>query len=172
MAKEIWKNIKGFSGRYQVSSFGRIRSFCKYDNGEILRNNADSNGYESIQLSSAQRVYRHRIHRLVANAFLKKEKNKNEVNHKDGNKKNNCVENLEWVNRSENNKHAYNNGFKVPFILKGEQHGRAKLSDIDVLKIRSLYKPREISLNMLAVRFSVSKRSVGRIIHGFSWAHI
>lgn len=122
--KEIWKPIKDFEGKYEVSNFGRVRSldhvrktgsFGKYiQKGKLLKQYyKDKNSkYLRVSLSSNGIVSKKKVHRLVAETFLPMVDGKTLVNHKDGNKQNNCADNLEWVNHSENLIHAYNNNLR------------------------------------------------------------
>lgn len=106
--KEIWKDIPGYEGRYQVSSLGNIRSFF---HNRLLTAKHSGRGYKAITLSKHGVKKRFYIHRLVALCFLEKPLfDECEVNHKDLNKTNNRVNNLEWVTRRENFEHAYING--------------------------------------------------------------
>ena len=110
MCVEIWKDIKGYEGLYQVSNLGRVKSLNGYHRKEIilkLRNNLY--GYLTIGLSKNNISKRYKVHRLVAETFIPNPNNYEQVNHKDGNKLNNCIDNLEWCNRSYNMKHAYDN---------------------------------------------------------------
>lgn len=107
---EIWKDIEGYEGLYQVSNLGRIKSLHPHSNKAIkpIILKADNvRGYPIVQLHKAATKDRFLIHKLVALAYIPKAEGKNEVNHKDGNKLNNTVSNLEWVTRRENMKHAY-----------------------------------------------------------------
>ena len=106
---EIWRNIKDYEGIYEVSNLGRIKSISR--NGTIKENRIlkpnKVMGYSQVGLQKyGTRKYK-KIHRLVAEAFIPNPENKKEVNHKDGNKTNNCVDNLEWVTTSENQLHSY-----------------------------------------------------------------
>ena len=120
MEEEIWKDIKGYKGEYQVSNKGRIRSLDRYKyqkgryglmkriyKGKILKFDNDKDGYCIVKL---RHKIAKRVHRLVAQAFINNPYNKPQINHKDGNKQNNDVNNLEWVTAQENTIHAYNTG--------------------------------------------------------------
>lgn len=119
MNNEEWKNIEGYEGLYQVSNLGRIKSLarntrnghCKKD--KILKIRIDKNGYCTIDLYKNSKRKQYKIHRLVANEFIYNKYNKPQINHIDGNKKNNEVSNLEWCNNSENMKHAYKNNLRL-----------------------------------------------------------
>jgi len=113
---ELWKDVKGFEGIYQVSNKGRLKSFKASKDGRILSNKNHKGGYLSVVLVCKSRMKSTRMHRLVAEAFLPNPENKPEVNHKDGNKQNNRVENLEWVTRKENHRHALKHS---PNMLRG-----------------------------------------------------
>jgi hypothetical protein len=104
---EIWKDIEGYGGMFQVSNKGRIKSYLGSNTGLIRSVKNKLGTYLSIVLcGNGLPTKSVKVHRLVANAFIPNHENKPEVNHKDGNKQNNAVENLEWVTRSENVQHA------------------------------------------------------------------
>lgn len=109
MSKEIWKDIPDYEGLYQVSNFGNIR---RYKTGyEFLnRYKYKHKGYIRTALCKNNHVTHFYVHRLVAKVFIPNPENKSEVNHKDGDKTNNHVDNLEWCTRQENMKHARNTG--------------------------------------------------------------
>lgn len=114
---EIWRDIRGFEGIYQISNKGRLKSFKDKKDGRILSNKNSKGGYLSAVLCYKNRPTRSdKIHRLVAEAFIPNPGNKPEVNHIDGDKQNNHVENLEWVSRKENARHAIAHN---PNILMG-----------------------------------------------------
>lgn len=98
---EEWKDIIGYKGLYQVSNIGRVKSL-KYGKERILRGGKDRYGYLHVTLYKDGKAKCHRVHRLVAQAFLPNPLNLLEVNHKDENKENNTVSNLEWVSAKEN----------------------------------------------------------------------
>ena len=105
---ETWKEIEGFNGKILVSSRGRIKSELR--NGTILKSQTDSKGYHRVRITVNQVKRTLKIHREVAKAFLPNPNNLPQVNHIDGNKNNNAVDNLEWVTNRENALHALSNG--------------------------------------------------------------
>lgn len=119
MKKEIWKDIKGFENLYQISNYGNIRSLdkkarCKngyrISKGKILKTYISNKGYKRINLLKNRKIKTFPIHRLVALAFLDNPNNKEQVNHINGIKTDNRVENLEWVTCKENIKHSIRSG--------------------------------------------------------------
>ena len=113
--EEIWKDIKGYEGLYQVSNTGKIRSLDHYASngikdilykGKILSPGNNSRGYLFVGLCKKNKVTHKYIHRIVAETFLNNQNNKATVNHIDGNKSNNNVNNLEWATYSENELHC------------------------------------------------------------------
>ena len=126
MTEEIWRPIKDFPG-YEVSNLGNVRSFYNNRYGiksdfRILKGSVDkSTGYLKVSLWKNGKGATKSVHRLVADAFLDKCESKNDVNHIDGNKLNNCISNLEFATRNENMKHAYSTGLVTPT----DKNGRA-----------------------------------------------
>lgn len=125
--EEIWEDIEGYEGLYQVSNLGRVRSldrkiyqdkdgstYSRLIKGKVLKYNYDKQGYTLVHLCSDGKRSCKKVHRLVAKSFIKNGYGKEYINHKDGNKKNNSVNNLEWVTPSENNIHAYKIGLSKP----------------------------------------------------------
>lgn len=96
--EEIWKDVVGYEGLYQVSNLGRVRSIQKWhgSNERILKFNINSNGYYRVPLYKNKQAKYHFVHRIVAQSFIPACEDKTIVNHKDENPKNNRVENLEW----------------------------------------------------------------------------
>ena len=121
--KEVWKDIEGYDGLYQISSIGNVRSLnYNHIEGRVknLRLVYDKNKYLIVCLSNKNRHKNYKVHRLVAEAFMPNPENNPEVNHKDGNKQNNTVGNLEWVTSKENQIHAYKTGLQKSKY--GEDH--------------------------------------------------
>ena len=106
--QEIWKDVPGYEGLYQVSSVGRIMR-----DGRTRKLKSDHMGYLVVALCKKGIEKDWKVHRLVALAFLQNPEQKRVVNHIDGDKQNNRVENLEWVTHSENMRHAYTTGLRL-----------------------------------------------------------
>lgn len=126
---EEWKDIKGYEGLYQISNFGRLKSFHSNKDGEI-RSVINSTGwYLSTTLCKNGKIKSFRIHQLVAHYFIERPQYATEVNHKDMNKQNNHVDNLEWVTRSQNVRHAVKNN---PDFLKPMNNYNQNIKPIPV----------------------------------------
>lgn len=171
---EVWKDIEGFEGCYQISNKGRVKSLARRC-GTVLKKETirklsyTHDGYTKIRLIGNGKDVTTRIHRLVAKAFITNIENKETVNHKDGNKRNNCIENLEWMDRKEQLYHAYENGFKESAI--GELNVRAKLTASQVEEIRRTYKygSRKYSSTKLGEKFNVSHRTILNVINNITY---
>jgi hypothetical protein len=107
--EEVWKDIEGYAGLYQVSNMGRVKSLRKKKE-YIKKPSKQPNGYQHISFTVNRQYTFLYIHRLVAEAFLPNPNQKNEVNHLDGNKSNNTVNNLQWTTAAENTNHAIRTG--------------------------------------------------------------
>lgn len=109
MMSEVWKDIHGYEGRYQVSNLGRVKSIIFPSGVKVLSNNLHSGGYLTVSLRKDRKTKPRYVHRLVLVAFKGLELNMN-CNHKDSNRKNNNIENLEWCTSKENTEHARSKG--------------------------------------------------------------
>ena len=162
----MWKMIPAFGGRYEASETGEIRHSL---NKNIRKARKNKFGYLQLNFSKNDGTGKSDtilVHRLVAMTFIPNPNNLPEVNHKDGNKQNNCVDNLEWCGYSENGKHAYKIGLQQ--AQKGENHVKAKLTLNQVKQIKQFYKE-GISQQKIADLFNVSQITISRIIRGMRY---
>ena len=160
---EHWKPI--FSGRYEVSNLGRIRY---KETGRIRRTDFPSSKYCLINArvnGGAQKQYL--VHRIVAEAFLEKPEGCDFVNHKNGIKKDNRVDNLEWCTRQQNEDHAFKTGLKNS---TGSNNTMSKLDENKVEQIKKLLKHK--SNKEIAQKFGVHRVTICRIRNGKIWTHV
>jgi predicted XRE-type DNA-binding protein len=168
--EEIWKDIEGYDGKYQVSNFGRIVTFKRYSEGRILKQYFDRHNYLYVILTKNSIPKTIKCHRIVANAFILNPENKATVNHRDSNRSNNCVDNLEWATSSENSVHAIKFG-KTNFCY-GEKQWQSKLKKEQVLEIRALWEKGQTTQRSIAKMYDVHFSHVSDIIRRKRWKHI
>lgn len=165
---EQWKDVPEFEGRYQVSDQGRV--FSKFAGGRVLAQFPHRDGYAQVKLCLDGKESTVFVHRLVAAAFVPNLNGLTEVDHVDLDKANNYARNLEWVDRAENMRRASNAGaLQIP-DNRGEKNGQSKLTECDVLAIRTLGTLQ--SQASLASRFGVSRRLIGMVLRRQRWAHV
>lgn len=165
---EIWKDIIGYEGYYQISNLGNIKRFRKYKSN-ILKPRINKRGYVQITLCKNSCTKTFRLHRLIAESFIDNPQKKLQVNHINGIRHDNRLENLEWVTQNENMKHAFNNKLAIPLI--GEHQPNSKLKEKEVLEIkqRLLFKESIISI---ANTYNVSKSTIGSIKSKRTWKYL
>ena len=169
---ETFKEIEGYEGLYKVSDKGMVFSTPrKGTKGGTLPPIEEE--YQSVVLCKKMKCKKHKIHRLVAKAFISNPNGYNMVNHKDGNKYNNHVSNLEWCNNSINVQHAYDNNLIKP--KRGSLNGMSKLIEEEVKDIREYAKlhPNK-HRTYLANKYNVSKATVKDIVmrRRNAWPHV
>jgi len=169
MDDETWSDIKGYEGVYKISTHGNVRSFTSHKNGEQLKPASDKFIYKWVNLSKNGEHKKHLIHRLVASAFIENKHGFEQVNHIDGNKLNNHVENLEWCTKSQNMKHAFKIGLQS---LAGEKHPQSKLTDSEVIEISHLLKTTTLQQKEIAKLFNIDKTIISKIKHKKIRKHI
>lgn len=173
MSNEIWKDIFGYEGLYQASTFGRIKSLARSGTYErILIPVIDNHGYYHITLSKNGIVQRFFIHQLIAKTFIPNSLNLPQVNHKDGNKQNNKAENLEWCTLQENITHSIETGLKPDD--KGCNSCHSKFTEDEIKWIRKNYIPKdkEYGCKALAKKFKVGKATISDIINRKTYFNI
>jgi len=164
---EIWKS---FNSEVDVSNFGNVRTIDrkvkyldKYINakGKTLKPAKDKKGYLRVAFKHLGKHTTFKVHRLVAETFLSNELNKPMVNHKDGNKQNNRIENLEWVTNSENIKHAFDNGLiKAKRSIDSHRTKRTKEQIEQMYLLRKLGMSYKSIADKLGVCKSVAMRNI------------
>jgi hypothetical protein len=167
--EEVWKDIKDFEGLYQVSNLGNVKRLVseRVFEERLICRNMDRYGYikRSLNKKGIQKSFTE--HRLVAVAFIENPENKITVNHINGIKTDNRVENLEWNTNLENKQHAVNSGLTN---LKGVNHPKCKLSEKQVLEIREIgFSQTRTSLSK---KYGVSRNNILGIIKGKNWSHL
>jgi len=174
---EKWLPIPGYEGYYEVSDLGSIRSIDRRvidKSGRVQhvkqRNLAlqNNNGYWACQLWKNNHMKRPLVHVIVAQAFIGTNPDGLDVNHIDGNKKNNAVSNLEYCSRSENNFHACRIGLRKT----GENHPWAKLSADQVKEIRLLNKEQGLGCRKLSKIYGVAKETIISILNNSNWKNL
>ncbi len=177
--KETWKPIPGFPG-YEVSDQGQVRSIDRYVvysnwlkrfyKGVILkgRYGGPKGEYRSIALCKNGQRYDKTVHTIVLTVFIGPCPKGLECCHKDGNSRNNKLENLRWDTKSSNQQDRIRHGTDA----FGEKNPRAKLTEADVRLIRRLYNEGEDSATQLAVEFGVTNSHIHNIVNRNIWKHI
>lgn len=178
--KEIWKDIIGYEGIYQISNMGVVKSlekkvtsglgFCVREE-KCLKPFITRKGYLHVRLYKDKNSKDFKVHRLVAVNFIPNPGNKPEVNHLNGDKKDNTILNLEWCTGSENIIHAFSIGTRV------KQFGMLnnnppKLNDKKVTEIKLMYNKGGTSMRKLAKKYGVDYALINRIVNGKSWPHV
>lgn len=167
MEKEIWKDVVGYEGRYKVSNQGRLMSII--NNPLIISLCLNYKGYECAVIRKNNVAKTIRVHRLIAEAFISNPLNLPQVNHLDGNKANNSLDNLEWSDNSGNQKHGYKLGLKSS---TGEKNGNCKLNTEKVKKIREMYDTKQYKQADLAKMFNCTEGNISAIVIRRNWKFI
>lgn len=170
--EESWRLLDSYDGRYEVSDYGNIRRARPGKStyvGRHITQQINDDGYLTAFLSNGSKddQHQHFVHVLVAEAWIGPKPEGFEVNHKDGDKQNNAIWNLEYLSPSDNQRHAISIGLRK--VRRGEEHGGAKLSWDQVKQIRQLYATGDFTMMALANRFIVSKKTILLIIQGKTW---
>lgn len=168
MSTIIWKSLSGIvpgGENYSVSTEGQVRNDIT---GKLLSPGTTGNGYQKVVLYSQGKRNEYSVHRLVALAFLDNPENKPQVNHIDGNKANNNLNNLEWCTVSENLVHAYAHGLTS---TKGNNSRVAKLTEKDVVSIKEMIRDGHRLID-IAKQFGVRKSTISQIKSGRNWSHV
>lgn len=170
----MWKDIKGYEGYYQVSDDGRVRRIYDTVPPRILKSRPSL--YPTVSLCVGQKKKSFNVHRLVAETFLERPERTTEVNHKDGNKWNNDLSNLEWVTQKENMNHAR---FVLDKPLFGKKARPCRSLDKKTGEVVKEYPSishaaREMTDNLTVGRISITTVCSGKrkSAYGYRWEYI
>lgn len=165
---ETWKIVKDTDSIYQISSLGRLKTNNWKNHGleKVMKPARDKKGYLRTVIKRNGKLGTVKLHRLVAETFIPNPENKPQVNHKNGIKDDNRVENLEWCTNSENHKHSFAIGTQSN---KGENNPTNKLTDKMVLYMRS--HP-EIRTLCFASIYRLERSTIKRARYGKTWTHL
>jgi len=165
--REIYKDIDGYEGLYKVSNIGNVKSL-KFGKEKILKNHLGVLGYYKVSLCNDSKSKSFYIHSLVAKSFILNLNNKPQVNHINGIKTDNIINNLEWCTAKENIQHAHDKGLIK--TSKGESRDFSKLKESDVLEIRRIGR-RNTQLEM-AIKYNVNQSLISLVLNNKIWKHI
>jgi DNA-binding XRE family transcriptional regulator len=167
--KERFKPLKNFPG-YFISENGTVYNSKK---DKIVKQTSYGGGYLGVCIKNSKNNRRNfLVHRLVAETFIWNGENKPFVNHKDGNKQNPRLENLEWCTAKENSEHAIKYGLTNFKNNSGVENAHSKLNPQSVLKIRRLYKYNGLTQTEIAQRFNITQANVNLIIKNKAWKQV
>lgn len=169
--REVFEDLIGYEDSYQISDKGRIFTKRRLDGNRIIYGRElhpliTKDRYLKVGLTKNGKTKRFYLHRLVAQHFIENPQNLPQVNHKDGNKFNNDVSNLEWCTKKQNQEHAVRNSL----MQHGEARPSAKLTEKDVLEIYQLKGV--LSAKEIGERYGVSKNTINVILRGEKWLYL
>lgn len=169
MIEEIWKDVVGYEGFYEVSNLGNVRRKGKTNN---LKGRIHRDGYRILVLCVNCEGKSFQVHRLVATAFIANPKNKEQVNHINGVKNDNRLENLEWATRSENTIHAYNTGLISWTCRDTSKCGNFKIGESEARDIKFNCGKGMLNRKHFAEKYNISVSAVGYIVTGKRWGKL
>ncbi len=179
--KEVWLPVQGYEGLYEVSNLGNVKRLSRISKNSLGRDTrlpelimkpieSKKQGYFRIGTSKDGRHKMNAVHRLVALAFIPNPENKPQVNHKDGDKGNNKLDNLEWCTAKENKIHAHQVlKIKMP---QGEGASGAKYSEVFITKILDLRFKGGLRYTDISAITSVHKDYIGLVCRGERWSEL
>ena len=174
--KEIWRSVVGYEGWYEVSNVGRVRRIKPAMGARVgyILSSSLCKGYCGVQLKRTTKYKFKHVHILVAEAFMSPAPKGHQINHKDGVKTNNNVNNLEWVTPQQNSLHYCRGLGKNRFQgqHQGELNNYAKLTNRDIVLIRKLLTLKKLTHREIGGIFGVGPQAIGNIKNKKRWAHV
>lgn len=163
---EIWRDVVGYEGRYMVSSLGRVKSL-RFGKEKFLCSFPNVDGYLKVGLFRKSKMrqcsvqHQYSVHRLVAEAFIPNPEGKPQVNHIDGDKTNNRVENLEWATSRENTIHA------ILLGLNNQHKNKKKLTaeEVEYIRAHCIKGDLQFGMNALARKFNVCQATIWKVVN-------
>lgn len=171
---EVWRDVVGYEGYYRISSHGRVMRIMPFRStyaGRILKPFTNSRYYCVDLTRGNEGKQRHPVHRLVMFAFVGERPTPDtHINHIDGDKLNNHIENLEYTTAKENIQHALKMGLR--HAPAGESHYSTRLTQEQVIQIRVTYAAGGITYDRLGERFGLTRSAIYAIVKGRTWKHV
>lgn len=176
MEQEVWRDVVGYEGIYQVSDKGRVKSLPRRMRKKelILTSTSNGTGYMIVNLYKDKKRKSHLVHRLVLSAFNPVEDSNNlEVNHKNFETHDNRLSNLEWCTKQENMDHYFSNNRERDLSSNsGENHHLSKFTDEEVIYIRKAYATGQYKISEIAEWTFSSEETIRMIVKGLTWKHL
>ena len=165
---EIWKDIEGYEGLYQISDLGNVKSAYKHNGRSniILKQYVDKDGYLKIILYKDNKYKNFFVHRVVASAFIPNKLNYPQINHINGIKTDNRVENLEWCNQSHNSKEAHRLGLQS---TKREKNSQSKITTGEAIEIYYNGIAHSLTLSEIGAVYDITPSAVCHIMENRRW---
>jgi hypothetical protein len=172
---ETWKPVLGYEDCYEISNFGVVRSITRYNpksnrwyESRIMKTRLDKDGYVIVGLTKDGKMKMNKVHRLVISTFTNEDLDL-QVNHIDGNKQNNNLDNLEWCTCSENQLHAHKIGLKSQ---QGRKNNASKLTEQDVIEICDFFRYTKFKVKEIAELYGVKPNTITNIKTRRQWKHV
>lgn len=172
--REIWMPVKGYEGLYEVSNLGRLKSLPRKGTrgGIIAPTYTNTKHYAHVVLAKNAKGRTMSLHRIVAEAFISNPDNKPQVNHKDGNKRNNAVDNLEWATQEENMQHAFRTGLKdMKAAVAARSRSVAQIFEGKVIKTFPSVREAERATGASNQNIIKVCQGTRRMAGGFEWRY-